>query len=352
MGSQRVLLVERTAVNPPCDPGRLLEVTNLTVDFTTRNGDVRAVDRASFTTRAGECLAIVGESGSGKTVLSRAIMGLLPPRATIADESSITFAGSRIDSDFIAASPHFLGGEVALIPQEPMRSLNPVRSVGAQLCDGLRVHLALSRRAAKARGLELLADVGIDDPRRRFGQYPHELSGGLRQRVLIAIAIACNPRMVIADEPTTALDVTIQRQILDLLTELRDVRGLTMLLITHDLAVVQEYCDRVLVMYGGQVMEHAPVAGLFCRARNRYSEALLDSIPNAGPAARSRLRAIDGAPPDLLLATEACRFSPRCAHASEACSVRPTETIGSSVHSFFCHHPADPESAPTSGEVR
>ena len=308
-------------MEPMNAPGKpLLEVEGLKTWFYTRDGVVRAVDGVSFDVHPGETVAMVGESGCGKSVTSLSILRLIasPPGRTIAGR--ITFEGR----DLLALPEEEMrkvrGNEISMIFQEPMTSLNPVLTIGRQIAETLTVHRGLSRGEAMARTVEMLRLVNIPEPETRTDQYPHQLSGGMRQRVMIAMALACNPKLLIADEPTTALDVTIQAQILDLMRALKARTGAAILLITHDLGVVAEMAQRVFVMYAGRKVEEAPVADLFARPRHPYTRGLLASIPRLGAAvARKRLAEIPGVVPSLREAIPGCVFAPRCAYATERC---------------------------------
>jgi peptide/nickel transport system ATP-binding protein len=300
----------------------LLEVEGLKTWFYTRDGVVRAVDGVSFCVYPGETLAIVGESGCGKSVTSLSVMRLVasPPGRTVAGR--ITFGGR----DLLALTEEEMrkvrGNEISMVFQEPMTSLNPVFTIGRQVAETLSAHRSLGRTAAGARALEMLRLVGIPEPERRVSHYPHQLSGGMRQRVMIAMALACNPRLLIADEPTTALDVTIQAQILDLMRNLKAQTGAAIVLITHDLGVVAEMAQRVVVMYAGRKIEEAPVAALFARPRHPYTRGLLASIPRLGEASRAprkRLTEITGVVPSLREEIAGCVFAPRCPHATDRC---------------------------------
>jgi oligopeptide transport system ATP-binding protein len=293
----------------------LLDVRDLRVEFATDEGPVPAVAGLSFAIAAGETLVIVGESGSGKSVASLAVMGLVPPPGRV--------TGGRIDfrgRDLARASPAELqrlrGAEIAMIFQEPMSALNPVYTIGAQISEVLDLHEGLSRRAARARGIDMLALLGVTDPARRFDAYPHELSGGLRQRAMIAMALCCQPSLLIADEPTTALDVTVQAQILDLIRKSQRDMGMAVIFITHNLGVAAEIGDRVLVMYAGQAVETAPTAAIFSGARMPYTRGLLASVPRLGmDRDAAPLQAIPGNVPGLAELPPGCAFAPRCAHA-------------------------------------
>ena len=295
----------------------ILDVRDLSVDIPVERGTVHAVDGVSFTVRPGEALGLVGESGCGKTMTLRAIDGLLPRTARVV-AGQVLFDGVNL----VAADERTLretrGGSIAMIFQDPMAALNPVMRVGDQIAEGPRNRSGLSRRQARAEAIELMRQVGIADASRRVEAYPHELSGGLRQRVMIAIALSCKPRLILCDEPTTALDVTIQDQILKLLLDLRASLALSIVLVTHDLAVVAETCDRLAVMYAGQIVETGSVAEVFREPRHPYTLGLLRSVPDLG-APRSSLGSISGRPPDLVSPPEGCRFHPRCALAQSDC---------------------------------
>ena len=300
----------------------LLEVAGLKTHFFTRDGVVRAVDDVSFSVRAGETLALVGESGCGKSVTSLSILRLIasPPGRTVAGR--VTFAGRDLLVLPEAEMRKVRGDAISMIFQEPMTSLTPVLTIGRQIAEALTLHRGLGRADALARAVEMLALVNMSEPERRVRQYPHQLSGGMRQRVMIAMALACNPKLLIADEPTTALDVTIQAQILDLMRALKDKTGAAILLITHDLGVVAEMAQRVVVMYAGRKVEEAPVAALFARPRHPYTQGLLHSIPRlgaVGSGVRARLAEIPGMVPSLREAIPGCIFAPRCAYATERC---------------------------------
>jgi oligopeptide transport system ATP-binding protein len=307
----------------------LLEVRDLATHFHTREGVVRAVDGVSFAVERGRTLAIVGESGCGKSVTALSIMGLIPrPPAEIAG-GEVLFRGRDLTALDEEALEDVRGREIAMIFQDPMTSLNPTLTIGTQVTEVLRRHLGRSRREARDRAVELLDEVGIPSPATRLDDYPHRLSGGMRQRVMIAMAIACNPALLIADEPTTALDVTVQAQVLDLLDELRQEHEMAMIIITHDMGVVAEVADDVLVMYAGQVVEQADVEELFDHPEHPYTEALLGALPqleDVGVRER-RLTAIPGRPPDLIDPPAVCRFAARCPYASldDACVHRMPE---------------------------
>ena len=299
----------------------LLEIDGLKTYFFTRDGVVRAVDGVSFSVYPGETLAVVGESGCGKSVTALSVLRLIasPPGKTVAGEI-------RFEDKNLLELPEFemrdlRGNDISMIFQEPMTSLNPVLTVGRQIAEALRVHRGLDRAAAHAGAVNMLRQVDIPEPERRADEYPHQLSGGMRQRVMIAMALACEPRLLIADEPTTALDVTIQAQILDLMRALKEKSGAAIVLITHDLGVVAEMAQRVVVMYAGRKVEEAPVDLLFARPRHPYTRGLLASIPRLGEAAGGarRLAEIPGVVPSLKEEIAGCIFAPRCPHATGQC---------------------------------
>jgi oligopeptide/dipeptide ABC transporter ATP-binding protein len=295
----------------------ILDVRDLRVELPLSRGTVHAVDGASIQVEAGEAFGLVGESGCGKSMTLRAIMGLLPRPGHIVG-GEVLFEGE----DLVTASPRRLrdvrGGSIAMIFQEPMTALNPVMRVGDQIAEAPQVHLGLSRTAARQRALDLMRRVGIPDPVRRARAYPHELSGGLRQRIMIAIALSCDPKLILCDEPTTALDVTIQDQILKLLLNLRREFGVSVVFVTHDLAVVAETCERLAVMYAGQIVETGTVDEVFREPRHPYTLGLLRSVPDFD-SVQDSLSAIQGAPPDLVLPPPGCRFHPRCPFAQDDC---------------------------------
>jgi peptide/nickel transport system ATP-binding protein len=299
----------------------LLEVQDLKTHFFTRDGVVRAVDGVSFSIQPGETLALVGESGCGKSVTSLSIMRLIatPPGRVVG--GSIRFDGRDLLGLSEPGMRKVRGNEISMIFQEPMTSLNPVLTVGHQIAESLVLHRAMSRADAMDRTIELLRLVNIPEAARRAGEYPHQMSGGMRQRVMIAMALACDPKLLIADEPTTALDVTIQAQILDLMRELQAKTGTAILLITHDLGVVAEMAQRVVVMYAGRKVEEAPVGELFARPRHPYTRGLMNSMPRlgAGHGARQRLQEIPGMVPSLREPLAGCAFAARCTHAVDGC---------------------------------
>lgn len=314
----------------------LLRIRNLSVDFLTASGRFRAVDAVDQDVDTGDILAIVGESGSGKSVSMLALMGLLPWTANVtADE--MTFDGHdllRMDS---RAKRKIIGNDLAMIFQEPMSSLNPCFPVGWQIKEALRFHLHLDRAARHARAIELFEQVGIPDPEKRLAAFPHQLSGGMNQRVMIAMAIACKPKLLIADEPTTALDVTIQAQILDLLADLRNETGMGLVLITHDMGVVAETAERVSVQYAGQKIEEQAVLPLFETPHHPYTAALLDALPER--ATERRLPTIPGVVPGQFDRPQGCLFSPRCMFADALCKSKPPSPQRAALGLARCHYP-------------
>jgi oligopeptide/dipeptide ABC transporter ATP-binding protein len=324
----------------------VLEIVDQTIDIRTARGVVRPVDHVSFDLARGATLGIVGESGSGKSMLVRSILGLVPRNAVVHRQSRIRFDGLDPAQLPREERRHFLGTRVAMVFQDPMTSLNPVRTIGAHLIDPMKFHLKLDRAALKSRALALLEQVGISDPMRRLRQYPHELSGGMRQRVMIAIALSCDPELLVADEPTTALDVTVQRQILDLLADLRRERAMSMILVSHDVAVIASQADRVAVMYAGRFVEEVPGEALLDEARHPYTVALLASRPSRDHPRRERLTTIGGRPPDLYAPTAGCAFAPRCTRASDECSrSTPNLDVIGGQHRAACFHPVDVDAA-------
>jgi dipeptide transport system ATP-binding protein len=314
----------------------LLAVRNLSVEFQTAAGPLRAVDGVDIEVERGEILAIVGESGSGKSVAMLAVMGLLPWTATItADE--MLFEGTDLRRLEPKARRQIIGKDISMIFQEPMSSLNPCFTVGMQIREALRQHTELTRSERLGRAVELFDMVGIPDPEQRLGAFPHQLSGGMNQRAMIAMAIACLPRLLIADEPTTALDVTIQAQILDLLTGLQKDTGMGLILITHDMGVVAETAERVVVQYAGQKVEDQPVVELFQRPHHPYTAALLAALPER--ATERRLPTIPGVVPGLFDRPAGCLFSPRCALADDRCRREPPPVQTSALGFARCHYP-------------
>ena len=301
----------------------LLSVSDLRTHFHTREGVVRAVDGVNFDIAPGETLGIVGESGSGKSVTAYSLLGLVPQPPGRIESGEALFAGNDLLGLSGAALRAVRGKRVSMIFQDPMTALNPYMTIGKQVMEPLRIHEACSKAEARERAIAMLAAVGILEPERRLGMYPHEFSGGMRQRVMIAMALITKPDLLIADEPTTALDVTVQAQILDLIRALQREMGMAVMLISHDLGVVARVCDRVLVMYAGRIVESAPARELFRHPRHPYTQALLDSLP-ATHQKGGDLYTIPGLPPDLIQPIKGCAFAPRCAHAQERCQ-QPVE---------------------------
>ena len=320
--------------------GPLLEVTDLRTHFRTERGLVRSVDGVSFTLDRGRSLGIVGESGSGKTVLSRSIMGLLPKRNT-ERTGSVKFEGREVIDLPLADRRKIWGREMSMIFQDPMTSLNPVMRIGKQIGEGLRLHLGMSKEDARATSLHLLREVRIPEPEKRLDQYAFELSGGMRQRVMIALAMSCGPTLLFADEPTTALDVTVQAQILELIGVQKRERNMSLILVTHDLGVVAGHTDDIMVMYGGRMVEKAPTNVLFASMKMPYTEALLKSIPKIEDPSHTRLSVIPGRPPDLVNPPPGCSFAPRCSFAQDRCrtEVPPLITAEHPDHVYACWYP-------------
>ncbi|HEX6248089.1 MAG TPA: ABC transporter ATP-binding protein [Nocardioidaceae bacterium] len=321
------------------DDGTLLSVRDLAVTFGLRGQkEVRAVDEVSFAIRPGEHIGLVGESGSGKSVTSLAIMGLLPKRGARTsgevrynDENILNWSNRKMSS--------LRGRDIAMVFQDPMTSLNPVVPIGTQVTEILRRHFELSKGDALTRAGDLLAKVGIPDPKRRLKEYPHQLSGGMRQRMLIAMALACEPRLLIADEPTTALDVTIQAQILELLKDLVADTGAALLMITHDLGVVAGLCDKVNVMYSGRIVEAATRRVLFAEPRHPYTGGLLESVPRLDAPRGVPLKPIPGSPTNVLPWSRGCAFAPRCRNAIDECTSVPPELRPDGDRELRCHNP-------------
>jgi peptide/nickel transport system ATP-binding protein len=318
----------------------LLSVRDLTVDFATDDGLVQAVKAVSFELHAGETLAVVGESGSGKSVTAMAVMRLLPKSARVTGE--VHFAGQELLTLPDRQMRRIQGKEIAMIFQDPMTAMNPVFTVGNQLVEAIRIHHPdVSKKAARERSIDLLALVGIPMPRARLDNYPHEFSGGMRQRAMIAMAIANQPKLLIADEPTTALDVTIQAQVMEVMRTAQEATGAAMILITHDLGLVAGVAERVQVMYGGRLFETGTTEEIFYRSRNPYTQGLISSIPSAATRTEHRLQPIPGAPPSAINFPSGCVFRPRCPHATEIChtdepELRPVE--GAPGQFTRCHH--------------
>ena len=351
----------------PARAGTLLEVTDLRTSFRTPRGKVRAVDGVSFTLERGKALGIVGESGSGKTVLTRSIMGLLTRQPSSAPARSASRA-RRSSACTAKQMRHIWGQEMSMIFQDPMTSLNPLMKIGKQITEPLQHaprHEARRRRCRPPSGC--CATCSIPEAARRLDQYPHELSGGMRQRVMIAIALACGPTLLFADEPTTALDVTVQAQILDLIGEQRRERNMSVILVTHDLGVVAGHTDEIAVMYGGRLVEKAPTKTLFANMKMPYTEALMASIPKLEDPSHSRLQTIPGRPPDLVNPPPGCRFAPRCAYARDRCHAEepPLDAGRAPDHVYACWYPvgspeyherraeldADPSTSPSDAGV-
>lgn len=305
----------------------------------TDRGLVRAVDGVSFKLERGKTLGVVGESGSGKTVLSRSVMGLLPS-TRVRHSGSVRFSSHQISDLPPSAQREVWGTQIAMVFQDPMTALNPVVRVERQITEGLRKRLGLDKKAAHDTAIALLDSVGIPDPVKRLRVFPHELSGGMRQRVMIAIALACGPKLLMADEPTTGLDVTVQAQILDLLSDQQRERSMAMVLVTHDLGVVANRADDIIVMYAGRIVEHAPTRELFEHTRMPYTEALLRAIPRLEDPSHVRLEAIPGRPPDLANPPAGCKFAPRCPYAQPRCETEePPLRNASPGHLFRCWYP-------------
>jgi peptide/nickel transport system ATP-binding protein len=338
-GRRRHSTAERFA-DAPLD-GPLLDVNDIKTAFKTERGLVRAVDGVSFTLERGKTLGVVGESGCGKSVLSRSIMGLLPGHAV--RSGGVVFEGHDIANAPASAMRDYWGAQMSMVFQDPMTSLNPVMRIGNQITESLRHHLDVSKDYAQETALALLKSVGIPEAERRLREYPHQLSGGMRQRVMIAIALACGPRLLFADEPTTALDVTVQAQILDLLQVQQRERFMAMVLVTHDLGVVAGRTDDIAVMYAGRIVEKAPTRVLFSRTRHPYTEALLKSIPKLAQPSHTRLEAITGRPPDLVNPPAGCAFAARCPYAQAQCVDENPPLIerDDPGHAYRCFFPVD-----------
>jgi len=350
--SAHVLSDPSPAVTAAAAPDAILSVRDLRTQFFTRDGIVRAVDGVSLDVKRGETLGVVGESGCGKSVLALSIMRLIP-----ADAGRIVGGSVRLEGDELTTLPerqmrNIRGNRISMIFQEPMTSLNPVLTVGEQIAESLRIHQQLQRRAAWERAIEMLAIVRIADPMRRAGEYPHQLSGGMRQRVMIAMALACNPQVLLADEPTTALDVTIQAQILTLMLELKERLGTAIVLITHDLGVVAETAQRAIVMYAGRKVEEASIAELFRNPVHPYTRGLMNSIPRRTASGRrsnirGRLEDIDGIVPSLREEIAGCAFAPRCRFALERCTLEsPPLDLHGAGHMAACWEAARVATAP------
>jgi peptide/nickel transport system ATP-binding protein len=322
----------------------LLEVSDLHTHFLTPRGRVRAVDGVSLTLQRGTTLGVVGESGSGKTILARSVMNLLP-KENVVRSGRVVFMGRDLIGLDDKEMRRLCGADIAMVFQDPISSLNPVMTIGKQITETLRLHLKMSRAEAKITAVTLLRSVNIPEAERRFAEYPHQLSGGMRQRVMIALALACGPRLLFADEPTTALDVTVQAEILNLLQDQQTDRFMAMVLVTHDLGVVAGRTDEIAVMYAGRIVEQAPTSVLFSHMLHPYTEALLRSIPKVENPSHTRLRVITGRPPDLTDPPPGCKFAPRCPYVQERCRVEePLLAVsGSRGHRFACHFPLGTE---------
>lgn len=318
----------------------LLDVVDLKTHFLTPRGRVRAVDGVTLSVKRGTTLGVVGESGSGKTVFARSIMNLLP-RDNVVRSGQVMFMGRDLMAMSAKEIRQMLGADIAMVFQDPMSSLNPVMTIGKQITEPLRQHLQMRRSDARATAIALLRSTNIPEPERRFDEYPHQLSGGMRQRVMIALALACGPRLLFADEPTTALDVTVQAEILNLLQDQQADRYMAMVLVTHDLGVVAGRTDEIAVMYAGRIVEQAPTPVLFSQMRHPYTEALLRSIPRIENRSHTRLRVILGRPPELIDPPPGCPFAPRCPYVHERCRVEdpPLIDITGDGHRFACHAP-------------
>jgi dipeptide transport system ATP-binding protein len=329
----------------------LLEIDNLTVEFVTAHGHFRAVDSVSMRVDPGEVLAVVGESGSGKSVAMLALMGLLPWTAKVTADRMDIEGRSLIDMP-ARERRKIIGKDISMIFQEPMSSLNPCFTVGFQLMEALGAHLDLDRRERRDRVVELMRLVGIPAPEKRLSSFPHQLSGGMNQRIMIAMAIACQPKLLIADEPTTALDVTIQAQILDLLLKLQQDTGMALVLITHDMGVVAETAQRVSVQYAGQKVEEQEVMGLFANPHHPYTQALLSALPER--ATGRTLASIPGVVPGQFDRPRGCLFSPRCSYATELCRTTAPARAGADLGEALCHYPVvdgNPQGLPNRDEV-
>ncbi|MFS0861972.1 ABC transporter ATP-binding protein [Fredinandcohnia sp. 179-A 10B2 NHS] len=315
----------------------MLEVKNLKVYLDTAEGIVKAVDSVSFSIEPGQTIGIVGESGSGKSVLARSLMQLNPVPPTFYPEGEIVFEGQNLLKMNERSLRKIRGKEIAMVFQDPMSSLNPIFKIGNQIIEAIRTHQKMSRKDAEKKAIELLSDVGIPDPELRMKDYPHQFSGGMRQRVLIAMALACNPKLLIADEPTTALDVTIQAQILELMKNLQKKYGTAIIIITHDLGVVARLADKIMVMYSGRIVEEGTAADVFYRTSMPYTWSLLRSLPRLDANNHERLIPIQGQPPNLVSPPKGCNFSPRCPFASKDClEIDPVLTERASGHQSAC----------------
>lgn len=329
---------------------KILQVNNLRVSFSTYAGEVQAVRGVDFELNRGETLAFVGESGCGKTVTAKALLRLLkPPFAVIKTGSRIVYDGDDVLQMDQKRLQKYRGNDVSMIFQDPMTSLNPTMTCGNQIVEAVMLHKHLDKQQAKEEAIATLRLVNMPDPERRFSSYPHELSGGMRQRVMIAIALSCEPNILIADEPTTALDVTIQAQIIDLLRELKDKLNTAIILVTHDLGVVATLADRIQVMYAGQIVERGTAREIFYESKHPYTWALLSSVPGLAQQNKQELYSLKGTPPDLLLPLECCPFAARCDYCMPICQQRmPNQTALTDTHQLSCwlQHPSAPQVKP------
>lgn len=334
----------------------LLEVDDLKMYFHTEDGVVRAVDGVSYTLDRGETLGVVGESGSGKSVTAMTIMGLISMPPGKIEGGDVRYRGRSILEMTEEEMQHIRGNDIAMIFQDPMTSLNPVYKIGKQVGEGLRLHRGYSKQDALKRATELLDLVGIPEPEKRVNEYPHQFSGGMRQRVMIAMALACDPDILIADEPTTALDVTIQAQIIELMQEMQEKNGNAIIMITHDLGVVADMADKIMVMYAGRPVEFGTAEEIFYESRHPYTWGLIRSIPEQAIDEKKPLTPIHGNPPSLMNLPEGCVFSPRCPYATDKCrKQRPERVVTESGHYSACHYSGDPEflnNAPETSRTR
>ena len=335
-------VITGSATGAPDAGTELLKVVDLKTHFRTERGTVRAVDGVSLSLAQGRTLGLVGESGSGKTILSRSIMGLLPSRNVVRD-GHIFYEGSDIVGYSQNDMRRVWGSEMAMVFQDPMTSLNPVMKIGRQITESLIHHLSMDKNEATETALALLQSVGIPEPQQRLEEYPHQLSGGMRQRVTIAIALACGPKILFADEPTTALDVTVQAQILNLLQKQQTERHMAMILVTHDLGVVAGRTDDIAVMYAGKIVEQAPTSVLFDKMKMPYTEALVSSIPKLANPSHTRLAIISGRPPDLVNPPRGCNFGPRCNYVQDKCREEEPPLVAAETpgHFYRCWFPVD-----------
>ena len=338
VATQRRLVAE--GEHRPSSDGAILQIENLHTHLHTPNGDVRAADGVTFSVAPGEAIGVVGESGSGKTMILRSIVGAFA-LADVTRSGTVAVDGVDMLRSDPALIRRTLGTRIGMVSQNPLTALNPVRRIETQIVEPMLAHTDLSRTQARARALDLMKSVGIPAPERRLREYPHQLSGGMRQRVTIAIALANQPDLLLADEPTTALDVTVQDQILRLLSGLQRSRNMAMVLVTHDLAVVKGFTDRVAIVYAGEVVELGPTSQIFSSPRHQYTVALMLSMPNLDLPSHSELATIEGVPPSLIVPPTGCRFAPRCPAAQEICHREAPALDGTDEHWFRCHFPAD-----------